>query len=240
MVAVAALGFVVSNARAQDAQAETDAVLLVQDESADAAVEDADVVAVEDADEAVAVEEIAEEPANEEPVAEAPVVVEPVAEEPVAEEPKDSDVLYGVQKIDEVKNLADAAPAVAPAAPIAAPIQTAVSGVAGAAQVYGPYVGYEVGVRGIGFGRFAGRGIALPARQGRRFGNREIVAPSPYANPTGSMQDWARFRNYPYGYYPQNFGAPDMSVPRYNPRWQNYYPNARRFHEGKHFLLDVF
>jgi len=231
MFAVAALGLVVSNVRAQDAQVEAvggvGEAAVVQEENADA-------------DEVVLVDEIAEEPVNEDTVAEETVAEETVAEETVAEEPKDSDVLYGVQKIDEVKNLADAAPAIAPAAQVVAPLQTVVSGVAGAAQVYGSFEGYEVGVRGIGFGRFAGRGIAFPARQGRRFGDREIVAPSPYANPTGSMQDWARFRNYPYGYYPQNFGAPDMSVPKYNPRWQNYYPNARRFHEGKHFILDVF
>jgi len=176
------------------------------------------------------------------------VVQEEIAEveeaAPIVEEAKDVDVLYGVQKLDDVKNLADAAPSVAPVAQAVAPVQTSVSAVAGAAQVYGPCEECnEIAVRGIGFGKFAGRGIALPARQGRfasRFANREIAAPSPYANPTGAAQDWARFRNYPYGYYPQNFGAPDMSVPKYNPRWQNYYPNPRRFHEGKHFLLDVF
>ncbi|MDD3587542.1 MAG: calmodulin-binding protein [Thermoguttaceae bacterium] len=68
-------------------------------------------------------------------------------------------------------------------------------------------------------------------------------------------QDWSRFRYYPYVYYEQNFrpaeqyrSADDlyyrypryMQVPTYNPAWQNYYPVPRRFHEGKHFLLDVF
>ena len=219
MFVVATLGFVASNAYAQDSQAENvDSAVTVQEEIAE----------VEDA--------------------------------PAIEEAKDADVLYGVQQLDEVKNLAEAAPAVDAVAQAVAPAGTAVSGGvvsggAGAAQVYGPCEEcYEVGIRGvgfgrgvdreIGFGRIGGRGGAFSAarrgRLGSRSANREIVAPSPYANPTGSMQDWARFRNYPYGYYPQNFGAPDMSVPRYNPRWQNYYPNARRFHEGKHFILDVF
>lgn len=68
-------------------------------------------------------------------------------------------------------------------------------------------------------------------------------------------QDWTRFQYYPYFYYPQNFkpaseyrSADDlyyrynrsMQTPMYNPYWQNYYPVPRRFHEGKHFLLDVF
>lgn len=68
-------------------------------------------------------------------------------------------------------------------------------------------------------------------------------------------QDWARFQYYPYFYYPQNFTplsnyrssndlyyryGRNMQVPMYNPYWQNYYPVPRRFHEGKHFLLDVF
>ena len=208
MFVVATLGFVASNAYAQDAQAENDAAVATVQEEINEIDETTNVAA------------------------------------PVVEEAKDADVLYGVQKLDEVKNLAEAAPAVNAVAQAVEPVGTVVSGIAGAAQVYGPYEEYEVGVRGIGFGRIADRGVAFPAGRKGRFGarmaNREIVAASPYANPTGSMQDWARFRNYPYGYYPQNFGAPDMRVPRYNPRWQNYYPNARRFHEGKHFVLDVF
>ena len=71
--------------------------------------------------------------------------------------------------------------------------------------------------------------------------NREIVDASPYATPTGEMQDWARFRHYPYGYYPHNFNqGSSMQLQRFNPAWQNYYPVPRRYHEGKHFLLDVF
>lgn len=68
-------------------------------------------------------------------------------------------------------------------------------------------------------------------------------------------QDWSRFNYYPYIYYKQNFrpseyyrSADDlyyrypkyMQVPTYNPYWQNYYPVPRKFHEGKHFVLDVF
>lgn len=68
-------------------------------------------------------------------------------------------------------------------------------------------------------------------------------------------QDWQRFQYYPFVYYRQNFrplqdnrSADDlyyrypkfMQVPTYNPYWQNYYPVPRRFHEGKHFVLDVF
>ena len=29
-------------------------------------------------------------------------------------------------------------------------------------------------------------------------------------------------------------------IPVYNRRWHNYYPNARRYHQGHHFILDVF
>ena len=72
---------------------------------------------------------------------------------------------------------------------------------------------------------------------------------------TYSTQDWNRFYHYPYVYYPQNFwGAdyyrssedlyyrypPEMQIPVYNKRWQNYYPENRRWHQGHHFILDVF
>ena len=108
--------------------------------------------------------------------------------------------------------------------------------------------GYGIGA---GFGGFGGRlggfgdlrgrfdryGAARSDRLGRE---RQIVQASPYAVPTGEMQDWARFRNYPYGYYGHNFGTPDMRIPGYNPAWQNYYPAGRRYHQGNHFNLDVF
>ena len=70
-----------------------------------------------------------------------------------------------------------------------------------------------------------------------------------------STQDWNRFYHYPYVYYPQNFWGNDyyrssedlyyrypaeMRIPVYNRQWQNYYPQARRFHKGHHFMLDVF
>lgn len=79
----------------------------------------------------------------------------------------------------------------------------------------------------------------------KRLYNRDIVDASPYATPSGEPQDWARFRHYPYAYYPHNFNEAGanpaaMQVQKYNPDWQNYYPTPRRFHEGKHFLLDVF
>ena len=102
----------------------------------------------------------------------------------------------------------------------------------------GRYGGGFVGAPAAGFRARAGQRAA--ERNDRIGRQRQIVQASPYAVPTGEMQDWARFRNYPYGYYPHNFGTHDMSIPGYNPAWQNYYPAPRRFHEGKHFHLDVF
>ena len=70
-----------------------------------------------------------------------------------------------------------------------------------------------------------------------------------------SAQDWERFYHYPYVYYPQNFWGqeyyrsreslyyrypPEMRIPVYNKRWHNYYPSARPYHTGNHFVLDVF
>ena len=70
-----------------------------------------------------------------------------------------------------------------------------------------------------------------------------------------NTQDWNRFYHYPYVYYPQNFwGAdyyrssehlyyrypPEMRIPVYNRQWQNYYPQGRKYHQGHHFVLDVF
>lgn len=72
---------------------------------------------------------------------------------------------------------------------------------------------------------------------------------------TYSTQDWNRFYHYPYVYYPQNFWTGDyyrssedlyfrypaeMRIPVYNQRWQNYYPEPRKFYSGHHFMLDVF
>lgn len=68
-------------------------------------------------------------------------------------------------------------------------------------------------------------------------------------------QDWNRFYHYPYVFYPQNFWGseyyrsaeslyyrypPEMRIPVYNKKWQNYYPQDRRYHYGHHFILDVF
>lgn len=72
---------------------------------------------------------------------------------------------------------------------------------------------------------------------------------------TYSTQDWNRFYHYPYVYYPQNFWSADyyrssehlyyrypqeMRIPVYNKNWQNYYPSGRKYHQGHHFILDVF
>lgn len=69
------------------------------------------------------------------------------------------------------------------------------------------------------------------------------------------IQDWNRLYHYPYVWYPQNFWGedyyrssedlyfrypPEMRIPVYNRRWQNYYPEPRRYHSGHHFVLDVF
>jgi len=72
---------------------------------------------------------------------------------------------------------------------------------------------------------------------------------------SAATPDWNRFYHYPYVFYPQNFYADgymqsandlyyrypqEMRVPVYNRSWQNYYPKARRYHQGHHFILDVF
>jgi hypothetical protein len=72
---------------------------------------------------------------------------------------------------------------------------------------------------------------------------------------TYTTQDWNRFYHYPYVYYPQNYWGseyyrsadslyyrypPEMRIPVYNRRWHNEYPNRRRYHQGHHFVLDVF
>lgn len=97
------------------------------------------------------------------------------------------------------------------------------------------------GVRG-GFGGFAGARPDFRQRINDRIASdRPIVEASPFANPNGSLQDWQRFRYYPYAYYPHNFSdRANMSIPKYHPGYQNYYPAPRRYHEGHHFHLDVF
>ena len=69
------------------------------------------------------------------------------------------------------------------------------------------------------------------------------------------QHDWDRFYHYPYVYYPQNFYGGDyyrsgqdmyhrypqeMRQPVYNRQWHNEYPENRRYHQGHHFILDVF
>ena len=72
---------------------------------------------------------------------------------------------------------------------------------------------------------------------------------------TYSTQDWNRLYHYPYVFYPQNFWGsdyyrssedlyyrypPEMRIPVYNRSWHNYYPQARKYHQGHQFILDVF
>jgi hypothetical protein len=72
---------------------------------------------------------------------------------------------------------------------------------------------------------------------------------------TYTTQDWNRFYHYPYVYYPQNFWGtdyyrssedlyfrypPEMRIPVYNTKWMNMYPEGQRYHQGHHFMLDVF
>lgn len=69
------------------------------------------------------------------------------------------------------------------------------------------------------------------------------------------LQDWERFYHYPYVYYPQNYWGSEhyrseqdlyhrypqeMRIPVYNKKWHNYYPQKRRYHQGHHFISDVF
>ena len=91
----------------------------------------------------------------------------------------------------------------------------------------------------------ASEGISYPTQHGfgRRWGG------------TWDMRDYQRFNHYPYVYYPHNFYGheyyksrnhpmhrypPEMQIPVYNRQWFNYYPSARRYHRGHHFILDVF
>ncbi|MBQ7030651.1 MAG: hypothetical protein IJO06_09915 [Thermoguttaceae bacterium] len=112
----------------------------------------------------------------------------------------------------------------------------------------GVVLGSGLGLRGRVVGLRAGwgeRSNRFRTNLENRLYVRDVVAPSPYAVPSGELQDWSRFKHYPYGYYQHNFrdasGQPaSMGLQMFNPAWQNYYPAPRRFHEGKHFILDVF
>ena len=72
---------------------------------------------------------------------------------------------------------------------------------------------------------------------------------------TYNTQDWSRFYHYPYVYYPHNYYGeeyyrseenlyhrypPEMRIPVYNRKWQNEYPQMRKYHRGHQFVLDVF
>lgn len=69
------------------------------------------------------------------------------------------------------------------------------------------------------------------------------------------IRDWERFYHYPYVFYPQNFWGQEyyrssdslyyrypteMRIPVYNKKWHNYYPSCRPYHQGAHFVLDIF
>jgi hypothetical protein len=69
----------------------------------------------------------------------------------------------------------------------------------------------------------------------------------------GQPTDLQRFYYYPYVYYPHNFERgnqsydhlyyrypPSRRIPVYNKGWHNFYPSARPYHSGHHFILDVF
>jgi len=64
--------------------------------------------------------------------------------------------------------------------------------------------------------------------------------------------DWKRFYHYPYVYYPHSFKKQEqfnnmyhrypqsMQIPVYNKSWYNFYPTEKPYHDGHHFLLDIF
>ncbi|MBX3438275.1 MAG: hypothetical protein KF861_12345 [Planctomycetaceae bacterium] len=69
----------------------------------------------------------------------------------------------------------------------------------------------------------------------------------------GQPSDWQRFYYYPYVYYPQNFRKlpesydhlyyrypVEKQIPVYREDWHNFYPSAKPYHMGHHFILDVF
>jgi hypothetical protein len=68
----------------------------------------------------------------------------------------------------------------------------------------------------------------------------------------GQPSDWGRFYYYPYVYYPSNFQRPqqydslyyrypaERRIPVYNTNWHNFYPSPRPYHQGAHFIMDVF
>jgi hypothetical protein len=82
--------------------------------------------------------------------------------------------------------------------------------------------------------------------------NAALAPRTAHAAPPGQPSDWNRFMYYPYVYYPHNFQKPEeynslyykypqnRQIPVYNKNWYNFYPTARPYHSGHHFILDVF
>lgn len=86
----------------------------------------------------------------------------------------------------------------------------------------------------------------------------EAMAQQAYGRVWGqhfNVRDWERFYHYPYVFYPQNYWGSEyyqseqdlyyrypkeMRIPVYNKKWHNYYPQRRRYHQGHHFVSDVF
>jgi len=80
------------------------------------------------------------------------------------------------------------------------------------------------------------------------------LSPTPAkAQGYGQPTNWNRYFYYPYVYYPKNFQSPNIQydhmyyryppnrrIPVYNKNWHNFYPSARPYHRGHHFILDVF
>ena len=89
-------------------------------------------------------------------------------------------------------------------------------------------------------------------------GQAQAQQPRSFGSSAGGVYgsaDWERFYHYPYVFYPHNFAGreayrsrnslyyrypPEMRIPVYNRRWNNYYPTPRRYHWGHHFITDVF
>ncbi len=79
-----------------------------------------------------------------------------------------------------------------------------------------------------------------------------IAAGTASAAGEGQPSDWNRFNYYPYVYYPHNFQSPQQynhlyyrypqarQIPVYNKDWYNFYPTAKPYYMGHHFILDVF
>jgi hypothetical protein len=81
----------------------------------------------------------------------------------------------------------------------------------------------------------------------------DLTAASAKAQTPGQPTDWNRYFYYPYVYYPQNFQPSNVQydhmyyrypanrrIPVYNKAWYNFYPSAKPYHKGHHFILDVF